>query len=267
MELAQQLLILALTGLLVGTASGVLGVGGCFIMVPIAYWLLASGGLDPTLAMRMALGTSLAVVIPTAAFGAFGNRSRERYETMAGVHLGLSGLLGSSIGGIVASQLPIHYLRLIFGAAVLIGALRLASFRPSGRVAAAPPQSTDFLLWGFPVGFVSGIAGIGGGVLLVPILVIIHGFDIYKATATSSVAIMLTAIGGTAAYIVAGWGVGGLPDPSLGYINVIQFAVLAATSSPAASFAAVFAGRLNREMLRYLFIGLMIYIGFKMIAY
>ena len=60
------LLVLLLTGILVGFASGLLGLGGGFLMVPVQFWLLTSLGVDPTLAIRISFGTSLAVVIPTA---------------------------------------------------------------------------------------------------------------------------------------------------------------------------------------------------------
>ena len=70
MELmAPQIIALLLTGIAVGFASGLLGVGGCFIMVPVQYWALTSIGVDPTIAIRIAFGTNLLVVLPTALSG------------------------------------------------------------------------------------------------------------------------------------------------------------------------------------------------------
>ena len=57
---------LLITGIGVGFASGLLGVGGCFIMVSIQFWILTSIGIDPTTAIRISFGTNLAVVLPTA---------------------------------------------------------------------------------------------------------------------------------------------------------------------------------------------------------
>jgi len=59
-------IVLALTGSVIGFASGLLGLGGGFLMVPVQYWLLSTLGVDPTTATRVSFGTSLAVVIPTA---------------------------------------------------------------------------------------------------------------------------------------------------------------------------------------------------------
>ena len=56
------IIYLLLTGIGVGFASGLLGVGGCFIMVPIQFWVLKSIGVEPTIAIRIAFGTNLLVV-------------------------------------------------------------------------------------------------------------------------------------------------------------------------------------------------------------
>ncbi|NLI33635.1 MAG: sulfite exporter TauE/SafE family protein, partial [Deltaproteobacteria bacterium] len=66
---ALQVIALLLTGMGVGFASGLLGVGGCFIMVPVQFWALKSIGVDPTIAIRIAFGTNLLVVLPTALSG------------------------------------------------------------------------------------------------------------------------------------------------------------------------------------------------------
>lgn len=58
--------ILLITGAGVGFASGLLGVGGCFLMVPVQFWVLTSIGVDPTIAIRIAFGTNLTVVLSTA---------------------------------------------------------------------------------------------------------------------------------------------------------------------------------------------------------
>jgi hypothetical protein len=60
------ILALLVTGVGVGLASGLLGVGGCFIMVPVQFWALKSIGVDPTIAIRVAFGTNLMVVLTTA---------------------------------------------------------------------------------------------------------------------------------------------------------------------------------------------------------
>ncbi|MDI6725201.1 MAG: TSUP family transporter, partial [Methanobacterium sp.] len=71
------ILMLIITGAGIGFASGLLGVGGGFIMVPILYGLMTTMGIDPTIAIRVSLGTSLAVILPTALSGAHGHYRKD----------------------------------------------------------------------------------------------------------------------------------------------------------------------------------------------
>ena len=123
-----------------------------------------------------------------------------------------------------------------------------------------------YILWGTTVGVISGLAGIGGGVILVPAMVIAMGFSMYQAIGTSTVAIALNAVGGTISYAINGWGVPGLPAYSLGYIDLFQFAILAGASVLTAQWGVNATHRLPEEKLKKVFIALMIIIGLKMIG-
>ena len=76
MDIVFYILTLIITGTIAGFASGLIGVGGCFIMVPVQYWLLIGDGLDSTLAIRVAFGTGLAVTLPTVTSSAIGHHRR-----------------------------------------------------------------------------------------------------------------------------------------------------------------------------------------------
>ena len=104
-------LVLLATGMFVGFFCGLLGVGGGFIMVPVQIWALTSTGIEPTLATRIAFGTSLAVVLPTALRGCHGHSCRGVVLWRPGIALGLSGLLGAFLGGTVAAQTPGYLLK------------------------------------------------------------------------------------------------------------------------------------------------------------
>jgi len=258
-------LILLATGVLVGFASGLLGVGGCFIMVPVQFWALSAMGLDQTLATRVAFGTGLAVVLPTAASGCRGHSCQGVVLWKPGIALGLSGLAGALLGGTIAAHLPGEILRVIFGLAVTAGALRLVF---SGKIKPGKPKEGLFyyILWGFPIGIVSGMSGIGGGMLMVPAMVVAMGFSMHQAVGTSSVAIALNSIGGIISYAVNGLGVPGLPAYSIGYIDLLQFALLAGTSVPMAQVGANYAHKLPGERLRQIFTLVMLYVGLRMIG-
>jgi uncharacterized membrane protein YfcA len=264
-------LVLLATGMFVGFFCGLLGVGGGFIMVPVQIWALTSTGIEPTLATRIAFGTSLAVVLPTALRGCHGHSCRGVVLWRPGIALGLSGLLGAFLGGTVAAQTPGYLLKTIFGIVVLLGALRMifsgmiqdkeTSIR--GETKGSLPK---YIFWGLFVGAVSGLCGIGGGVILIPIMVIVLGFNMLQAIGTSSITIAFNAAGGVLAYAIYGWGVAGLPAYSLGYIDLLQFALLAGTSIFTAPWGVKAAHRLPAERIKYIFVILMMYIGLRMIG-
>jgi len=259
------ILVLLVTGIIVGFASGLLGVGGGFIMVPIQYWLLTSSGLDPTLATRVAFGTSLAVILPTAMSGCRGHSCMGTVLWRPGIIMGVSGLAGAFIGGTIAAHAPGDLLKIVFGLVVIAGAARMLL---AGRLKPGTPRTGTlfYVLWGFPLGIVSGLSGIGGGVLMIPVMVVAMGFSMHQAVGTSSVGIAFNSIGGILSYAINGMGVPGLPPYSVGYIDLLQLALLAGTSVPMAQVGVIFCHRLPAKQLRQVFILLMFYVGLRMIG-
>jgi uncharacterized protein len=260
------ILVLLATGVVVGFSCGLLGVGGGFIMVPVQIWVLTSTGIDPDLAVRIAFGTSLAVILLTSISGCHGHSCRGVVLWRPGLALGLCGMLGAYIGGTIASHAPVEMLKIFFGLVVISGALRMLFAKNLSPRGEPKTDLLPYILWGLIVGGVSGMTGIGGGVILVPLMVVALGFSMHQAVGTSSLAIAFIAVGGISAYIINGWGVPGLPPYSLGYIDLPQFILLAGSSVIAAQLGASVAHRLPGEQLRYIFIALMIYIGLRMMG-
>jgi uncharacterized membrane protein YfcA len=258
--------VLLLTGALVGFASGLLGVGGGFIMVPIQFFLLTSLGVDPTTAIRVAFGTSLAVILPTAISGALGHARRGAVLFRPMILMGISGLVAALIGGTVAANTPGIYLKIIFGILVLIsGIWMLIAKYP--EISGEPKKGVlSYIAIGFITGLLSGLLGVGGGVVLVPILVILMGFSMIRAVGTSTAVIIFTSLGGIIAYTSNGFNVAGLPPFSIGYINLIQFAVLSIISVPMAQIGVKASHKLPEKQLRYIFILVMFYIALKMVG-
>jgi len=267
MELGSpQLIALLITGVGVGFASGLLGVGGCFIMVPVQFWALTSIGIDSTIAIRIAFGTNLAVVLPTAISGAIGHHRKKAVLWKAGIVLGLSGLVGAFLGGIFAAHLPGNLLKIGFGLAILAGAIRMLTAKPPKIEKDPVENNLVYILWGFPLGIVSGIIGIGGGVLMIPVMVLALRFKMHQAVGTSTALMIFAAIGGTLSYLFNGLAVSGLPPYSVGYVNLWQWILLAGTSVPMAQVGVRAAHKLPAKQLKNLFIAVMIYMGLKMIG-
>ncbi len=248
----------------VGFASGLLGVGGCFIMVPVQFWVLKTMGVDPTIAIRIAFGTNLLVVLPTAISGAWTHHNKGAVLWRAAAALGISGLVGAFAGGFIASVLPGKILTAGFGVVVIIGAVRMLTAKPPEENENPSDNITAFILWGIPLGIVSGIVGIGGGVLMIPIMIYVLRFKIHHAVGTSTALMIFTSIGGILSYVINGWGVPGLPPYSTGYVNWLQWIILAGCSVPMAVVGAKTAHLLPAKQLKYIFITVMIYVGLKM---
>jgi uncharacterized membrane protein YfcA len=261
-----QIIALLITGVGVGFASGLLGVGGCFIMVPVQFWALTSIGIDPTIAIRIAFGTNLAVVLPTAISGAMGHSRKKAVSWKAGVILGVSGLVGSVVGGYFAAHIPGNILKIGFGLAILAGGIRMLTAKPPKVEKESIDNVLLYILWGLPLGIVSGIIGIGGGVLMVPVMVLAMRFKMHQAVGTSTALMTFTSIGGILSYTVNGLNVSGLPLYSVGYVNFLQWILLAGTSVPMAQVGVRVAHKLPAKQLKYVFIAVMIYMGLKMIG-
>jgi len=255
---------LLLTGIGVGFASGLLGVGGCFIMVPVQFWVLTSMGIDPTIGIRIAFGTNLAVVLLTAISGAIGHNRKKAVLWKVGIVLGLSGLVGAFVGGFIAAHVSGNFLRIVFSIAILAGALRMLTAKPPKVEKERADKLIFYILWGFPLGIVSGIIGIGGGVLMVPVMVMALRFKMHQAVGTSTALMIFTSVGGITSYIINGFSISGLPPFCVGYVNLLQWILLAGTSVPMAQVGVRVAHKMPANQLRYVFVSVMIYMGFKM---
>lgn len=261
---AAQVIALLMTGIGVGFASGLLGVGGCFIMVPVQFWALKSIGVDPTIAIRIAFGTNLLVVLPTAFSGAMAHHKKGAVLWKAGLTFGIAGAVGAFGGAFIASFLQEKVLTTAFGVAVILGGIRMLTARPP-KITDEPSDSlTAFILWGIPLGIVSGIIGIGGGVLMIPIMVFFLKFKIHQAVGTATALMIFTAFGGTLSYWINGLGIEHLPPYSTGYLNWYQWIILAGVSIPWAVVGANTAHLLPAKQLKYLFVLVMFYMGLKM---
>ncbi len=257
------------TGAGVGFASGLLGVGGGFIMVPVSYWIILAMDVPPDIAIRIAFGTSLLVILPTALSSTWRHNKKKAVRWKTAVILGLCGLLGAVLGATLAARLPSKVLEMGFGGLVLAVTLWMGlGLVPRLTREAEEPRESFWLVaaCGFPIGVVVGLTGLGGGVLIVPVLVLVLNFPMHIAIGTSVACIILTSLGGIVGYIVNGLGVSGLLPYSIGYVNLPIWLCLTATSIPLAQLGARAAHALPAKPLRYIFIAFMVYSGLRMIG-
>lgn len=258
---------LILIGIFAGLASGLLGVGGGFLMVPLQFFLFSSVGVDPSLAMMVSLGTSLAIIIPTASSGAYQHQKKNKSIVKPGIRLAVFGIIGGFCGGILANVIPSGILQIIFACLLFVVALDMVfGSRSDGERALIKFNLLNSAIVGFAIGILSGLLGIGGGVFLIPSLCMLFGFTLIEAIGTSSVFIAFTAIGGLISYIYTGYGVNPMPY-SLGYISLVNFLIIILFSVPMASIGAKLAYKLPEKRLKQIFAIILIYMAIKMVGF
>jgi uncharacterized protein len=183
---------LVLIGLVTGLLSGGFGVGGGIILVP----LLLAVGMD----RHRAHATSLASIFPIALAGAVTFGLSGEIDIGLGIAVGIGGVLGSMVGASLMNRMSTRSLSIFFGLVILGAGIRMIfSSEPL-------PGSGDFsdivvALLAFGIGLVSGffagVAGVGGGIVIVPATVLLLGITQHEAQGTSLLAIILTAIAAT----------------------------------------------------------------------
>jgi len=189
-------------GILAGVFSVLFGVGGGLFMVPAMVLLLA-------MRTQRAVGTSLAVVLPMSLFAIVQylnvREVRQTWEWSPVVMLALGGVFGARYGAALANRLGSTPLRRVFGAAAALVGFYLA-FTPDlgeGR-ALAHPAWYWMILAGAGVGVISGLLGIGGGLVMVPLLVTAIGYAQKTAQAISLAVIVPVALSGAILHYRAG---------------------------------------------------------------
>jgi uncharacterized membrane protein YfcA len=226
-------------------------------------------GVSQDIAIKIAIGTSLLVILPTAISGTWRHNKKKAVQWKTALTLGLCALVGAVVGATLAAHLPGEILEKGFGGLVLAIALWMGL----GLMPKLSRENKELRenLWlvagcGFPIGMVSGLTGLGGGALIVPMLVLGLSFPMQIAVGTSVAAIIFASLGGIVGYIVNGLGISGLLPYSLGYVNLPIWLCLAATSIPMAQLGARAAHALPAKPLKYLFIAFMVYSGLRMIG-
>lgn len=178
-----ELLWLFLGGATAGLVGALLGVGGGVLVVPLLHL-----GFD--LPLPVAVGTSLVTITGTSLAGSAGYLKRDLVRLDLAIGLGLGSLAGAVAASLLAVFVPEDVLAPLFAAVMVYAAVHL--FWKSHRAGdEEPPEPTPgrtraAYLLSPGAGLASGLLGIGGGIVQVPILRLLVGLDIRRAVATST---------------------------------------------------------------------------------
>lgn len=255
---------LILTGCVSGFLAGLLGVGGGIIVVPILYLLFPALGVAEEIRMHLAVGTSLATVIPNAITSARSHRQRGSLDPALLRSLGPPILAGVVAGSIFGGKSSGQVLIFIFASIALLVAFYM-SFRRDSWVFRCDLTTTPLVRIpiGLFIGWFSVLMGIGGGTLSVPMLNLFN-IDMRRAVGTGAAIGIVIGIPGLLGFIVTGWGNPLLPPLSLGYCSLIGVAAIVPSSMFMVKHGVQVAHSIDPRLLRRVFGAFLLVTSIKM---
>ncbi|NKB27341.1 MAG: TSUP family transporter [Rhodobacteraceae bacterium] len=248
------LIVLAflIAGATIGVLAGLFGVGGGAISVPVFFETLRIMGATDEIAMPMAVGTSLAMVIPTAILSA------RQHAAKGTVDMGvirawiIPVLLGVVVGNAIASDAAPVVFQAVFVAVAGLLSIKMLIGSTNWKLRDTMPGRIGTGLYGAALGVISTLMGIGGGAVSNLILTL-NGKTVHEAVSTSAGVGVIIAVPATAGYILVGWGREGLPPDALGFVSLLALILTLPTALLMTRFGVAQAHRLPQKSLSRLF--------------
>ena len=252
-DLINLIVVLALAAAVAGFMAGLLGVGGGIIMVPALYYAFTVLDFDIVTRMHLSVGTSLAIIIPTSIISTKTHMEYDAVDFKMIKSFGIFILLGVISGTFLAVSLKTPTLILFFSIFALMVGLFFIFLRE--QLVENPKKISNFIknISGVIIGFISVPLGIGGGSLMVPFMRT-FGYDIRKSIGTAAAVGFLIAISGTTTMIIGGNLINNINTPfSVGYINLLGFAVFVPVTMIMARLGAKTVYKINKKILGKIF--------------
>lgn len=221
---------LLFAGAVTGVLSGLFGVGGGAVLVPVLFEVFSFAGIDESTRLPLAIGTSLAVIIPTSIRSFRAHFARDAVDVTILRRWAAPILVGVIIGAVIARYADPWVFLIVFAAVSVVNAIKLLFGKESWRLADDLPSIWPMRFIGVVIGLLSSLMGVGGGVMATMVQTLCTR-PILNSIATSSGVGVLISIPATFGYIYAGWPKMDavpnlLPPLSLGYISLIGVALL-----------------------------------------
>ena len=239
---------LVAVGLAGGLLSGTFGVGGGIVMVPL---LLLVARLED----RRAAATSLAAIVPASLAGVVTYAARGDVAVGVAVLVAAAAMVGSTIGTRILRRLRVDVFRWLLAALLVAAAVQMFVTLPSrdGTIEVTWALAPGLLALGLVTGVLSGLFGIGGGIVIVPVLIAVFGVSDLVAKGTSLLVIIPTAITGTVA------------NARAGMVDVRSGLTVGLAAGAASAVGASLAGLLSPQLSSVLFGTLMLAFAGQMV--
>jgi uncharacterized protein len=243
---------LLFTGAAAGILAGLLGVGGGIVIVPVLFLLFPFLDIAESVRMHLAVGTSLATIIPTAIMSARAHYKKGGVDVDLLKTWGPAIFVGVLVGGYLGGGAKGSVLTLIFAIVAILVSINMVFRKEGSHVSETLPKGILRGLLGFIIGGFSVVMGIGGGTLSVPILTSFN-YPIRRAVGTASAIGFIIAVPGTISFILSGLGHVDLPPGSFGFLNILGFCSIVPATMITAPIGAKIAHTINPAMLRKAF--------------
>ena len=246
-------MVMAMAAAVAGFMAGLLGVGGGIIIVPALYYAFTVLDFELVTRMHLAVGTSLAIIIPTSIISTKTHMEYDAVDFKMVKSFGLFILIGVVLGTFLAVNLKTPALVLFFSIFAFMVGLFFIFLRE--KLVENPKTISDIIknISGIVIGFISIPLGIGGGSLMVPFMRT-FGYDIRKSIGTAAAVGFLIAISGTITMIIGGKIINNINTPfSVGYINLLGFAVFVPVTMIMARLGAKAVYKINKKLLSKIF--------------
>ena len=264
-ELAVFALAIASAGAVSGFLAGILGIGGGAVLVPVFYQVFGLLGVDDAVRMHVSVGSSLAIIVATSLRSFSGHYARGAVDMALLRSYAVAVPAGVVLASLTAASISSAGLRAVFAVVVFVIGLRMLFNREHWRLGTEVPGNPVRPAVGMLTGFLSTLMGIGGGVMNNTFMTL-YGRPMHQAVATSSGTGILISIPGMIGYILAGWGIADMPPFTLGYVNLLAFAIIIPITIFVAPIGVRFAHVLSKRQLEVAFGSFLILVSIRFFA-
>ncbi|SDJ13147.1 sulfite exporter TauE/SafE family protein [Salipiger marinus] len=246
------LVLIAAAGGVAGIISGLLGVGGGIVLVPVFYYVFEALDYHPDQLMQICVATSTGTIIFTSLRSVLAHHRRGAVSAHLIRGWGPFIAVGAVAGVFAAAALRSRELQVVFGLIGVTLGLYMAFGPRHWRLAQDLPGRALSAVYGGFIGFCSALMGIGGGSFTVPLLTA-YNVPPHRAVGTSPGFGLLISVPAFITFLLTGWQITGKPPYTVGYVNLPAVALVTLATLVTVPLGVRLAHRLSPAHLRVVF--------------
>ena len=251
-DLAFSIALLISSGIFAGFIAGLFGIGGGVVVVPALYYIFTLAEVDESIRMHLAVGTSLANIVPISIISVINHHRRGVVDVGFLKFIFISVLIGVIFGSVAVSSLKGSSLILIYSIILFFVALQFFFWKDQWRFANKFPKTITGHTYGSSIGFLSVIIGVGGGSLSIPVLKL-YNFDIREAIGTAAGIGTIVAIPGTIGFMISGYQNDINLPLTFGYVSLVGLILITPMTVIGAPIGVRFAHYISKSKLNRIF--------------